>query len=322
MNGQAVPLTRFRAGTLLAGLLACGIVVLRGQVAGPDMGQARVVGSGSRSVRFLDLSLRGEAGDRLARLAGSTDLQGLDLFGTRVDDQDLVHLEGLTGLRALYLESTMIGDAGLVHLRHLKGLRTLALTGTRITDVGLVHLNNLTSLQVLDLSYTGVTDNGIRKLRRALPGAIITADRARVATTPISTRVRAGEKLSEDPASCLSLSSSPRTVGDVSGAGFSCDPERTAPESRPPRLSACPDDPQVVRSEGTELRSISPRTKGEVPVVFIHGMLGAPANWSYMIERLTADASVRERFQLLTFRYDSLQPFPESARELLDALSD
>jgi pimeloyl-ACP methyl ester carboxylesterase len=41
-----------------------------------------------------------------------------------------------------------------------------------------------------------------------------------------------------------------------------------------------------------------------------------------MIDRLTADPSVRERFQFLTFGYDSLQPIPESGRELLDALSE
>ena len=41
-----------------------------------------------------------------------------------------------------------------------------------------------------------------------------------------------------------------------------------------------------------------------------------------MIDRLTADPSVRERFQFLTFGYDSLQPIPESGRELLEALAE
>ena len=157
-----------------------------------------------------DIAALGEnARDRLARLAGSADLQGLDLFGTRVDDQDLVHLERLTGLRALYLESRMIGDAGLVHLCRLKDLRTLALTGARITDAGLVHFKNPTGLQALDLSYTGVADDGIRQLRRALPGAFITAHPAPALTKPFSARLRDGEKHLADPASCLAQAPSP-----------------------------------------------------------------------------------------------------------------
>src|SRR5262245_23974997 len=81
-------------------------------------------------------------------------------------------------------------------------------------------------------------------------------------------------------------------------------------------------DGLVIRSGGAELRSATPREAGKVPVVFVHGLLGCPDNWSVLIDRLTADESVRERFQLLTFRYDSLQPIPASGRELLDALAE
>jgi pimeloyl-ACP methyl ester carboxylesterase len=81
-------------------------------------------------------------------------------------------------------------------------------------------------------------------------------------------------------------------------------------------------DGLVVRSGGAELRSASPREAGKVPVVLVHGMLGSPGNWSVMIDQLTADPSVRARFQFLTFGYDSLQPIHESGRELLDALAE
>ena len=80
-------------------------------------------------------------------------------------------------------------------------------------------------------------------------------------------------------------------------------------------------DGLVIRSGGAELRSASPREAGKVPVVFVHGMLCSPGNWSVMIDRLAADPSARERFQFLTFSYDSLQPIPESGRQLLDALA-
>jgi pimeloyl-ACP methyl ester carboxylesterase len=56
--------------------------------------------------------------------------------------------------------------------------------------------------------------------------------------------------------------------------------------------------------------------------VFIHGLLATPAGWSLMIDQLTADPSLRERFQFLTLSYNSLQPIPESGRELVEALSE
>jgi pimeloyl-ACP methyl ester carboxylesterase len=76
----------------------------------------------------------------------------------------------------------------------------------------------------------------------------------------------------------------------------------------------------VVRSNGADLRSDFPREAGKIPVVFVHGLFGSPGNWSAMIDRLSAEPSARARFQFLTFGYDSLQPIPESGRELLEAL--
>src|SRR5215471_5349551 len=81
-------------------------------------------------------------------------------------------------------------------------------------------------------------------------------------------------------------------------------------------------DGLLVRSGGAELRSATPREAGKVPVVFVHGMLGGPGNWSVLIDRLAADPALRGRFQFLTFGYDSLQPIPESGRELRDALAE
>jgi pimeloyl-ACP methyl ester carboxylesterase len=80
-------------------------------------------------------------------------------------------------------------------------------------------------------------------------------------------------------------------------------------------------DGLVIRLRGAELQSKSPREAGKVPVVFVHGLLGSPANWSQLIDQLNADPSARERFQFLTFGYNSLQPIPESGRQLFDALA-
>jgi pimeloyl-ACP methyl ester carboxylesterase len=83
-----------------------------------------------------------------------------------------------------------------------------------------------------------------------------------------------------------------------------------------------PDDGLAVRAGSVELRFAAPYQAGKVPVVFVHGMLGSPGNWSALIDRLAADPSVRERYQFLTFGYDSLQSIPESGRELFDALAE
>jgi pimeloyl-ACP methyl ester carboxylesterase len=70
------------------------------------------------------------------------------------------------------------------------------------------------------------------------------------------------------------------------------------------------------------MRFAAPYQAGGIPVVFIHGMLGSPDTWSVMVDRLAADPTLRAHVQLLMFRYDSLQPIPDSGRELLDALGE
>ena len=81
-------------------------------------------------------------------------------------------------------------------------------------------------------------------------------------------------------------------------------------------------DGLVVRWGGAELRSDAPRGAGKTPVVFVHGMLGSPGNWSALIDQLSADLALRGRYQFLTFGYDSLQPIPDSAQDLLGALAE
>jgi pimeloyl-ACP methyl ester carboxylesterase len=78
----------------------------------------------------------------------------------------------------------------------------------------------------------------------------------------------------------------------------------------------------VIRMESTELSCPIPFRAGKIPVVFIHGMLGSPDNWSDMIEQLSADPAVRAHFQPLVFRYDSLRSIPDAGRALLDALRE
>ncbi len=59
-----------------------------------------------------------------------------------------------------------------------------------------------------------------------------------------------------------------------------------------------------------------------MPVVFIHGLLGAPGQWSVMLDRLSEEPAIRARYQFLTFRYDSLRSIAESGALLAQALDE
>ncbi len=78
----------------------------------------------------------------------------------------------------------------------------------------------------------------------------------------------------------------------------------------------------TIRAGTAELSCVVPYRIGRVPVVFVHGMLGSPENWSAMIEPFSEDPAVRDRFQPLVFRYDSLQPIEDSGRHLVEALRE
>jgi len=145
----------------------------------------------------------------LAHLAGLATLPSLGLGGTRISDTGLAQLSRMTRLQELSLADTAITDAGLAHLERLASLRTLNLSRTRITDKGLAHLERLARvgplrdasriglftspfgqgpfvaayalfpektvvrLQRVYLQGTGVTEAGVRRLQKALPGAVI-----------------------------------------------------------------------------------------------------------------------------------------------------
>jgi pimeloyl-ACP methyl ester carboxylesterase len=89
-----------------------------------------------------------------------------------------------------------------------------------------------------------------------------------------------------------------------------------------PALGAESVNQPVFRQDTSELRFKERYQAGKVPVVFIHGLLGSPDQWSVMIDCLSRDPEVRVRFQLATFRYDSLQSIPESASQLENVLDN
>ena len=58
----------------------------------------------------------------------------------RVTDKGMVHLKNLTNLQRLNLNGTKITDEGLIHLKKLANLQTLFLSRTNITDAGVADL--------------------------------------------------------------------------------------------------------------------------------------------------------------------------------------
>ncbi len=97
-----------------------------------------------------------------AGLGALTELEFLELSGTRITDLGLEHVGELTNLQILDLaDNHGISDIGLAKLKTLTNLRTLMLQGTRVSGVGLSHLKALPKLDTLSLFSTDVGDEGV-----------------------------------------------------------------------------------------------------------------------------------------------------------------
>jgi hypothetical protein len=86
----------------------------------------------------------------------------------------LVYVAQLPQIHQLYAVNTQITDAGLAHLKGLTRLRVLNLDGSQITDAGLDQLHALQSLKLCFFRNTHVTPQGVERLRKAIPGVLVT----------------------------------------------------------------------------------------------------------------------------------------------------
>lgn len=59
---------------------------------------------------------------------------------------------------------------------------------------------------------------------------------------------------------------------------------------------------------------------GKIPVVLVHGTASSPVWWVELLNTLTADPKIRERYQFWFFAYTSNKPIAMSASELRDVL--
>ncbi len=85
----------------------------------------------------------------------------------------LAEVGKLSELQGLDLAYSTVNDKGLAHLEDLQQLRSLSLWGTPVTDRGLVHLEKLPGLQWLWLPKKTVTAAAVEKLKEARPGLTV-----------------------------------------------------------------------------------------------------------------------------------------------------
>ena len=98
---------------------------------------------------------------------------GLDLSGSKINDDSLQEVAKLENLVGLNLNGTQITGEGLKALVKLQRLEELALNSTQITDVSLKELAKLKKIKVLGLFRTKVTRAGVTELKKALPNCNI-----------------------------------------------------------------------------------------------------------------------------------------------------
>lgn len=80
------------------------------------------------------------------------DLEILNLYGTRVDDDGLKHISHLDKLRLLILPGPAT-DQGLQHLTQLKNLHAMEVTGSKVTEEGMAYIQSrLPNCRVFDMS--------------------------------------------------------------------------------------------------------------------------------------------------------------------------
>jgi hypothetical protein len=133
--------------------------------------------AGLNNLFQLEVHSRGLTDAGLTPLAGLPNLRTLHLWDCpHLTDAGLPSLAALSGLTSLGLGRCDITDRGLGHvLEWLLRLDTLTLLDCpRLTDAALDHVAEYSGLRCVQLFCPGFSPEGAERLRRALPGCLVT----------------------------------------------------------------------------------------------------------------------------------------------------
>ena len=97
----------------------------------------------------------------LEKIKNATELETLDLSGTRVTDVGIQKLSGMTKLEFLSLEKTKITNNSMKVIGKLSSLEELDLTTTAVTDMGMKEVRGLSKLVALWIAGTRVSDGSV-----------------------------------------------------------------------------------------------------------------------------------------------------------------
>lgn len=91
----------------------------------------------------------------------------LRLTGRHLPEAIMAEIGKLTELRGIDVYGSTLNDDGLAQLKNLQQLKSIGLAATAISDKGLEHLEKLQSLQWVWLPKSRVTTEGVEKLKAA-----------------------------------------------------------------------------------------------------------------------------------------------------------
>jgi pimeloyl-ACP methyl ester carboxylesterase len=76
----------------------------------------------------------------------------------------------------------------------------------------------------------------------------------------------------------------------------------------------------LLQQTPTQLTALQPHRPGRFPVVLVHGTASSAARWADVVNDLSADPRMRDRFEFWFFSYETGNPIPYSALRLRQAL--
>jgi pimeloyl-ACP methyl ester carboxylesterase len=81
-------------------------------------------------------------------------------------------------------------------------------------------------------------------------------------------------------------------------------------------------EPRSTEAGQEKLFLLEPQQPGKIPVVLVHGFLSSPTIWTNLVNEIQVTPSLRDRYQIMCYRYPTGRPFPESAAVLRRQLKE